>query len=63
MPLSFYLLKPVKRVTEYPLLMEKLLKHTPPGHADHQNTEECSPGRAHVNYFNYPLVMGDEDIW
>ncbi len=26
MPLSFYLLKPVKRVTEYPLLMEKLLK-------------------------------------
>ena len=26
MPLSFYLLKPVKRVTEYPLLVEKLLK-------------------------------------
>jgi hypothetical protein len=26
MPLSFYLLKPVKRVTEFPLLMEKLLK-------------------------------------
>jgi hypothetical protein len=26
MPLSFYLLKPVKLVTEYPLLMEKLLK-------------------------------------
>ncbi len=26
MPLSLYLLKPVKGVTEYPLLMEKLLK-------------------------------------
>ncbi len=26
MPLSFYLMKPVKRVTEYPLLMENLLK-------------------------------------
>ncbi len=26
MPLLFYLMKPVKRVIEYPLLMEKLLK-------------------------------------
>ena len=30
MPLSFYLLKPVKRVTEYPLLVEKILSNTPP---------------------------------
>lgn len=29
MPLSFYLLKPVKRVTEYPLLVEKILSNTP----------------------------------
>ena len=40
MPLSFYLLKPVKRVTEYPLLVEKLLKHTPQDHADYHNTQE-----------------------
>jgi hypothetical protein len=30
---SFYLLKPVNRVTEYPLLMEKLLKLSPADHA------------------------------
>ena len=35
-----YLLKPVKRVTEYPLLVEKLLKHTPQDHADYHNTQE-----------------------
>jgi len=35
MPLSFYLLKPVKRVTEYPLLVEKLAKSTPPEHPDY----------------------------
>ena len=34
MPLSFYLLKPVKRVTEYPLLVEKILKNTPEDHSD-----------------------------
>ena len=34
MPLSFYLLKPVKRITEYPLLVEKLAKSTPPEHPD-----------------------------
>ena len=28
MPLSFFLLKPVKRVMDYPLLVEKLLKYT-----------------------------------
>ena len=34
MPLSFYLLKPVKRVTEYPLLVEKLARATDPSHPD-----------------------------
>eukprot|EP00090_Calanus_glacialis_P013221 TRINITY_DN2186_c0_g1_i1.p1 TRINITY_DN2186_c0_g1~~TRINITY_DN2186_c0_g1_i1.p1 ORF type:complete len:504 (-),score=133.14 TRINITY_DN2186_c0_g1_i1:137-1591(-) len=34
MPLSFYLLKPVKRVTEYPLLVERILKNTPEEHPD-----------------------------
>eukprot|EP00093_Oithona_nana_P004551 04551.XXX_170897_168178_1 [CDS] Oithona nana genome sequencing. len=35
MPLSFFLLKPVKRVMDYPLLVEKLLKHTTNGHPDY----------------------------
>jgi len=36
MPLSFFLLKPVKRVMDYPLLVEKLLKHTNSnGHPDY----------------------------
>ena len=39
--LSYYLLKPVKRVTEYPLLVEKLLKHTPPDHPDYFYTKEA----------------------
>ena len=41
MPLSFYLLKPVKRVTEYPLLVEKLLKNTPEDHPDFVYTQEA----------------------
>jgi hypothetical protein len=34
MPLSYYLLKPVKRVTDYPTFVEKLLKNTPSSHPD-----------------------------
>ena len=34
MPLSYYLLKPVKRVTDYPTFVEKLLKNTPSTHPD-----------------------------
>ena len=41
MPLSFYLLKPVKRVTEYPLLVEKLLRCTPDNHPDYIYTKEA----------------------
>ena len=41
MPLSFYLLKPVKRVTEYPLLVEKLVKNTPPEHPDYVCLQEA----------------------
>ena len=41
MPLSFYLLKPVKRVTEYPLLVEKILTNTPPDHPDYFYTQEA----------------------
>ena len=35
MPLSFFLLKPVKRVMDYPILVEKILKNTPNAHPDH----------------------------
>ena len=41
MPLSFYLLKPVKRVTEYPLLVEKILNNTPASHPDYIYTQEA----------------------
>ena len=35
LPLSFFLLKPVKRVMDYPVLVEKILKHTDLNHPDH----------------------------
>ena len=35
MPLSFFLLKPVKRVMDYPILVEKILKNTDPSHPDY----------------------------
>ncbi|KAM9355456.1 intersectin-2-like isoform 2-T4 [Pholidichthys leucotaenia] len=34
MPLSSFLLKPMQRITRYPLLMKNILEHTPDGHAD-----------------------------
>jgi hypothetical protein len=34
MPVSYYLLKPVKRVTDYPTFIEKLLKNTNSSHPD-----------------------------
>ena len=40
-PLAYYLLKPVKRVTEYPLLIDKLVKHTPREHPDHGYIREA----------------------
>ena len=41
MPLSFYLLKPVKRITEYPILLEKLARNTPEGHPDLFNVQRA----------------------
>lgn len=41
LPLSYYLLKPVKRVTEYPLLLEKLLKSTDKDHSDYYNLQKA----------------------
>ncbi|KAL3883381.1 hypothetical protein ACJMK2_029651 [Sinanodonta woodiana] len=41
MPLSSFLLKPMQRITKYPLLIEKILKYTPVGHPDHQHLTEA----------------------
>ncbi|XP_067673962.1 intersectin-1-like isoform X2 [Haliotis asinina] len=37
MPLSSFLLKPMQRITKYPLMIKEILKYTPPEHPDHQN--------------------------
>ncbi|XP_072297673.1 intersectin-2a [Eucyclogobius newberryi] len=34
MPLSSFLLKPMQRITRYPLLIKNILEHTPESHAD-----------------------------
>ncbi|XP_075217000.1 dynamin associated protein 160 isoform X2 [Lycorma delicatula] len=41
LPLSSFLVKPMQRITKYPLLIKKILEHTPPGHPDRQNLEEA----------------------
>ncbi|XP_075779517.1 intersectin-2 isoform X2 [Pelodiscus sinensis] len=37
MPLSSFLLKPMQRITRYPLLMKSILENTPEDHPDHSN--------------------------
>ncbi|XP_074658567.1 intersectin-1-like isoform X3 [Tubulanus polymorphus] len=37
MPLSSFLLKPMQRITKYPLMISKILEYTPDNHPDHQN--------------------------
>ncbi|XP_051951880.1 intersectin-2a isoform X1 [Xyrauchen texanus] len=39
MPLSSFLLKPMQRVTRYPLLIKNILENTPVSHADHANLQ------------------------
>ncbi|XP_068201300.1 intersectin-1-like [Palaemon carinicauda] len=41
MTLTSFLLKPMQRITKYPLLLKQLLKYTPEGHPDYHNTEEA----------------------
>jgi hypothetical protein len=41
MPLSSFLLKPMQRITRYPLLIEKILQHTPADHPDYHNMQEA----------------------
>nr|XP_053636117.1 intersectin-1-like [Cherax quadricarinatus] len=39
--LTAFLLKPMQRITRYPLLIKQLLKYTPEGHPDNFNTQEA----------------------
>ncbi|XP_054618367.1 intersectin-2a isoform X3 [Dunckerocampus dactyliophorus] len=41
MPLSSFLLKPMQRITRYPLLIKNILEHTPDHHADHAALREA----------------------
>ncbi|KAM9840274.1 intersectin-2-like [Aulostomus maculatus] len=41
MPLSSFLLKPMQRITRYPLLIKNILEHTPDHHADHVPLREA----------------------
>ncbi|XP_044275174.1 intersectin-2 isoform X2 [Varanus komodoensis] len=45
MPLSSFLLKPMQRITRYPLLIKSILENTPESHPDHNNLKlalECA---------------------
>jgi hypothetical protein len=39
--LNGFLTKPIQRVTRYPLLIEKILKHTPIDHPDYQSIQQA----------------------
>ncbi|KAK3893529.1 hypothetical protein Pcinc_002655 [Petrolisthes cinctipes] len=39
--LTSFLLKPMQRITKYPLLIKQLLKYTPEGHPDYHNSQEA----------------------
>ncbi|XP_024147733.1 intersectin-2a isoform X2 [Oryzias melastigma] len=41
MPLSSFLLKPMQRITRYPLLIKNILENTPESHADHAPLREA----------------------
>jgi hypothetical protein len=41
MPLSSFLIKPMQRITKYPLLIKKILDYTPDNHPDRQNLQEA----------------------
>lgn len=42
--LESYLIKPMQRLTKYPLLIQALLRHTPPTHPDYDNLARCYDG-------------------
>lgn len=39
--LESYLIKPMQRVTKYPLLLKEILKHTEPAHPDYAALDKC----------------------
>ncbi|XP_065160133.1 intersectin-1 isoform X4 [Atheta coriaria] len=41
LPLSSFLLKPMQRITKYPLLIEKIIENTPDNHPDYQDLLEA----------------------
>ncbi|KAL1285127.1 Intersectin-1 [Trichinella pseudospiralis] len=41
LPLNYYLLIPMTRFTKYPLMLQQLLKQTPPTHADHDHLQQA----------------------
>ncbi|XP_021964596.1 intersectin-2 isoform X1 [Folsomia candida] len=41
LPLSSFLIKPMQRITKYPLLVKKIMESTPDEHPDRQNLEEA----------------------
>ncbi|XP_069671614.1 intersectin-1 isoform X3 [Periplaneta americana] len=41
MPLSSFLIKPMQRITKYPLLIKKILDYTPDNHPDWQNLQDA----------------------
>ncbi|XP_036396037.1 intersectin-1-like isoform X2 [Megalops cyprinoides] len=41
MPLSSFLLKPMQRVTRYPLLIKNILENTPESHPDHSHLKQA----------------------
>ena len=41
LPISSYLLKPMQRITKYPLLIEKLFDSTPQSHPDHRDCNQA----------------------
>jgi len=47
--LNGFLTKPIQRVTRYPLLIEKILKHTPLDHPDYQSVQEALECARQIN--------------
>lgn len=41
MPLSSFLIKPMQRITKYPLIINKILEYTPNDHPDRQYLQEA----------------------
>ncbi|XP_059468305.1 intersectin-2 isoform X3 [Neocloeon triangulifer] len=41
LPLSSFLIKPMQRITKYPLIIKKILENTPDDHPDYQNLQDA----------------------